>query len=178
MTTSPEPLNQPIRSTIRCTRADDSTHSCPLVADAVLGSMIAMFGTARPGTKFRFDVSGFASSHAQIVTKPEACASVAVTLSASEVAPEAAAGVCTRTTSPGPTIPAARPIPLRVSSKRLGTAVVTAASTGVATVSAPTNRLESRATAAVSARIRGMSVDLRPEGARGFVVGIARFRRR
>ncbi len=163
VTTSPEPLNQPIRSTIRCTRADDSTHSCPLVPDAELGSMIAMFGTARPGTKFRFDVSGFASSHAQIVTKPGARASVAVTLSASEVAPEAAAGAFTRTTSPGPTIPAARPIPLRVSSMRLGTAVVTAASTGVATVSTPTIRLESSATAAVIARIRGMSVDLRPE---------------
>ena len=106
-----------------------------------------MFGSARPGTKLRFDVAGLGWSHDQIVTYPNAWASVAVTLTTSDVAPadNAAGGAASRITSPGPTDRAAAPMPLRVSRMRFGTVVVAAASTGVAGVvvaNAPTVTVE------------------------------------
>jgi hypothetical protein len=120
---SPVPVNHDIRSTTRCTDCDEVRHT-PLLARRI----ITRLATERPGTKLSTEVDGFTSSHGQAMTCPRRAAPVAVTLSATAVAPAfAAAGSVSLIVRPGPTTPDEPPTPERVSSTRLGTGEVTAA---------------------------------------------------
>src|SRR3954447_1609965 len=96
---------------------------------------IRRLATDRPAVTLRFDALGLGSRHGHAVTKPGPSASVAVTLSTTELVEPGSASsgrpsTLSSTVPPAATAPVGAPTPARVSSRRTGSVPWNAVSAG------------------------------------------------